>query len=246
MAKTARVDAFSGVDLVVFNNKVYVVNETSLPATNVLGEIKEYYEKRFKELKDGVESAEFNKHSNEWKVQCDHIENVQKRTSYAIPPDMTGTLVMLFKECVCECRIVRYKPSLVTSPVGSLVSVGRIGPQYSKVANFVANLRSDERVVIDINQSRIDHQVIFAFHAKTNMIYTPLFRGFHTMGGSELCTGNVSAKDFWANPGFNLLVNTVNLFSLATSEIVGVNYSALLTNDVVVNMQVEGLWRTGS
>lgn len=237
------------VTTLIRDGKVYAVTETELPQSRVLSEIKSFYEESYKRMKRDVVDEQFSLYDVERRKQIEHIEQVIARNKAIVPGSLYGEPVMYYKDSICELRWVDYKPNVVTSDAHRLKrwsyesDYERVRNGYSKLHEGVKDFASDDRVVIKINQNLINVRILFAYSETRNLVYSPFIRTFHVMSGSDLCTGDYTAKDFWVRADFNALVNVVNLFSLAIDSVNSINWQTLLKDEFIVEIGKEVMWR---
>lgn len=251
------------VNIAVFDSKVYSIQAVDLPVQDVIKQIKAFYQDNLDRIKESIIEEPYQKAQEDWSQQLSHLERVSQINNALIPPALYGKLVMYYGNSVCEARYITYRPNKITSDAYRLKSivvhnrsdrtrVARTG--LTKIFEAVKDLSDDSRVSIVIDQNKIMFETLFIYSKLRNLIYTPHMRGFHTMSGKDLCTGDTSAGVFWANQEFSSLVNTINLFSLAQDSVYvdgietgeaddRVNYAEFLKDQYVVSVEREGLWR---
>ena len=241
------------VNVIVRDGKVFSLTETELPASKLLTEIKEFYEASYRQAKDNIADEQFSQCEQERIKQLAHIDAMLARNKAIIPPALYDKPVMYCKDAVCEARWIRYKPNVITSAANDLVNDTRYMREdrtytfregWKKVWEFTRLLPPETRVVINIEQSLVDLPVLFIYNTKRDVIYTPFLRTFHTMSGTNLCTGDFTASQFWNHGSFSTVINQVNGYSLGNDDVNRVTYITLFKDEYVTNITTEQLWNT--
>lgn len=256
---------FPEVDVLVVGGKVFSMQEVDMPAGELIKSIRSYYEGFYERLKSEMLEGEFEKASEEWNKQLRHIERFRNANVAVIPQNLYGKLCMYHANSVCEARTIHYKPNRIVSDAGRLKEwcgerfratprsdiTWRPNPVYQKVYHFISELAVHERVVITVEQNLVDKHVLYLYSEQRGKIYTPVYRTYHTMSGSDVCVGDrFPAREWWARGDFEELMNSINCFSLGNDRArdfgvdtdLGIDVRDLIRDEYVMNIVKEELW----
>lgn len=206
------------LEMMVAGGKVYSVDPIGVKVQGIIDHLKGFYNAKYRELKGIEEEREFQVAMTQWNKQLDSIYRSRNRGTIVVPPDMTGTPIMVFAGTLCFLRYERFFPDEITGPASYFRSrAENTGASAKKIFDFVKDMPNDKKILMKIKQDKIDiPSVAFVYSPQHNLIYNPWNRLYHTMSSKKLCIGETNAREFWDSPIFNKMINRINIYSPAT------------------------------
>lgn len=226
-------------------DRTFAVTEVQGEKIDIDAELKEFYKAKEESLATQFGSALIDNALEEWQTQINHLQKYDTRGIIAVKQADYNKLVMAFNGSLCFCRIVMYSPIEATTDKGYLTS--RLGWNPDDLHEYP----NDEKLILTLKPS-YSIPLVLVYDKRNNRMYTPKQRTFHTMGGHSVCTGNYSARDFWALNDEDLTtnMNRINTFSPAIDHILinGVEHTlrSVISKDNTTSIRVggNGQWRT--
>lgn len=218
-------------------------------------EIKAFHEARVKQVIEAVGDKIVPELESEWNTQLEHLRGKQASHSVAVPPPLFDQLTYNDGKNVYPIRMVRYLPFQVTGTYHSYCNLsGWIGMDViHRVKDWITenNVRESINLIVDI-EPPIEITQMFGFYMTANNIRVWGGGTFHTYSDGRLCTGQVPAKRFWEAAEFEQNVNRINLYSLASKVVRGMDFNTVAALQDYINpltireirVNEGGLWST--
>lgn len=213
-AKAPKIDI--NTDILRIDGKYFAVKRIQSGELDINKELKELYDKRFThhvaQLNEGCVQTTV----KDWNTQIDRLRSFEGKSAKTIPQQLFGKPVMIYRNSLLELRALTYAPREFTS----LFHDVRFIAVRSKIREMLPNVADNETITVTVTPP-FSIATFAGYCARTNTLYTPLMRTYHTFDDGRICTGNHAANDFWSlsMEAFDLEMNKVNLFSPANSTV---------------------------
>jgi len=230
------------VNYLKLGDKVYAVSEIQAKGIDINAELKEFYDERHGQLAQEFGQVLNDNMQEEWDTQIAHLRKFETRGAIAIPESMFNQPVIVFNGVLMPVRIIIYSPNEVSASMSWLRNRLRIN--YRR-AMWNAFRDRDANVILKI-KPLFAIPLVLCYDKKANQMYTPQLRTFHTMYGSNVCTGRHKANDFWRLNDENLTIqmNRINTFSPAGSSVtignISYDFQAIINDDTIISVEERG------
>ncbi len=246
---------FTSANLIVLNDQVYTLDELKVKKTDVLKTLKSYYANELSAFKQGLTRDDYNAWLTSWENQLAIYQNrtARRASTTAVPNTMQLKPLMIHEGQTCVGRLIQYKPFMYKSSLETMkMAARRIDeghrdyPPKSETSKFFKEITKaikehvpdSTEVIVNFEQDDLDYPMFFAL-LNGRIRVAGKYRTYHTFQEWRLCTGGLTAADFWQNEAtFETSVNTINLYSPATSYVNEIPIGEFLKDDYVTKIHI--------
>ena len=251
-------------NLFIVDDKVYSLSKLKITKEDVLKTLKTYYENEVRAVKDSLIQDDFTAWSTSWDnlmLKYDTRRSSQSNTTQ-VPSTLQTKPIMIYEGQAAIGKLVIYKPFMYKNSLqtfaGAYRNIGRGNSEYpapDEAKEFCKAIKKALKdsvnpateVIITFKQDLICYPMMFAL-LNGRIRVAGKYRTYHTFSEWRLCTGNTIPETFFNSPHFEDNVNTINLYSPATTYVNDIPIASFLQDQYVtkihINTQGGSAWST--